>query len=80
MQYNTKPSCKNHAEKSLWILLFKKRAFRQEILRNFLLIVADLQTTRSNAIKHEILTKFFTGVLKILQNILKKIRNKVPVL
>ena len=50
MQYNTKSSCKNHAGKSLWILLFKKRTFFQEILRNFLLIVADLQTTRSNAI------------------------------
>ena len=39
---------------------FKKRTLLQEISRNYVLVVANLHPTLSNATKHELLTKFLT--------------------
>ena len=48
------------------------------MMRNFFLTVAGLQPTCSNATNHEFLTKFFTGVLKILGNLQEELRNEDP--
>ena len=49
------------------------RNFLQEISGNSFLRVVCLQLTCSNATKHELLTKFLTGVLNI-----GKFSNKAP--
>ena len=57
--------------------MFRKVALI-EISRNSLLIeVSSLQPTGCNATKNERLTKFFTDVLKILENVQGKLCNEV---
>ena len=74
--FEKESSCRNHTGKSLWSPFFKKRTFLQEIQRNSLLTIAGLEPTSCNATKHQLLNKFFTGYLKILENFQEELRNK----